>query len=75
MTTPTKSLLIPSPQLLLLAEQLLYGVKTETATDDIERALSDISLAALIAGLCDDNAKKPFGSIYTMPGFKYLRFG
>ena len=60
MTTPTKSLLIPQPQLLLLAEQLLYGVKTETATDDIERALSDISLAALIAGLCDDNAKKTF---------------
>lgn len=60
MTTPTKSLLIPSPQLLLFAEQLLYGVKTETVTDDIERALADISLAALIAGLCDDNAKKTF---------------
>lgn len=48
------------PQLLLLAEQLLYGVKTETATDDIERALSDFSLPALIAGLGDDNAKKTF---------------
>lgn len=50
----------PSEKLLRLSEELLYGIKTETSTDIIEKSLSSLSKADLIQGLSNDKAKKAF---------------
>jgi hypothetical protein len=50
----------PSEKLLRLSEELLYGIKTETSTDSIEKSLSSLSKADLIQGLSNDKAKKAF---------------
>lgn len=50
----------PSEKLLRLSEELLYGVKTETSTDTIEKSLSSLSTADLIHGLSNDKARKAF---------------
>jgi len=50
----------PSLKILLLSEELLFGVKTESNTDSIEKALSNLQPSDLIQGLSEDNAKKAF---------------
>ena len=58
---PTKNYAPPvNSQYISLSEQLLYHVKTEAATDTLERQLATINLPDLVYGLSDDKARKTF---------------
>jgi len=50
----------PSEKLLRLSEELLYGIKTDTSTDNIEKSFSNLSTTDLIQGLSNDKARKTF---------------
>ncbi len=57
---PATTILSTDTALLQLSERLLYYVKTETLTDEIETALSGTDMKRLRNGLNNDDAKKTF---------------
>ena len=56
----TTSTAIPDQTILKLSEKLLYAVKTESATDSLERELASLRMNNLIIGLSNDEARKTF---------------
>ncbi|MBI5858387.1 MAG: DUF547 domain-containing protein [Sphingobacteriales bacterium] len=46
--------------ILKLSEKLLYAVKTESATDSLEKELASLNMDNLITGLSNDAARKAF---------------
>ena len=51
---------LPNLQLIALSEQLLWNVKTETSTHEVELKLARIKMPELISGLSNDQARKSF---------------
>ncbi|MEK7226055.1 MAG: DUF547 domain-containing protein [Bacteroidota bacterium] len=56
----TTSAAIPDQTLLKLSEKLLYAVKTESATDSLEKELASLKMDNVITGLSNDAARKTF---------------
>jgi Protein of unknown function, DUF547 len=56
----TKTEVPPNTTILQLSEQLLYAVKTEAATDSLEKALSSLEVNDVVTGLNNDTARKVF---------------
>lgn len=50
----------PDQTILKLSEKLLYAVKTESATDSLEKVLASLNMDNLITGLSNDAARKTF---------------
>lgn len=56
----TMSAAPPDQTILKLSEKLLYAVKTESATDSLEKELASLNMDTLITGLSNDAARKTF---------------